>query len=244
MPDNYTQLFHFFICKMQSEEIIKKIKSLHNPEAVVGMSRFGINPDNNYGVSVAELRKMAKAIGTDHDLAIQLWQSGIHEARILACLIDDPNLVTEGQIDNWVRDFDSWDICDQCCSNLFHKTQYAHQKVFEWSASDEEFVKRAGFVLMAVIAVHDKEAYDSIFKQFLPVIKAEAADNRNLVKKAVNWALRQVGKRNINLNSRAIETARQIQQMDAKSARWIASDAIRELTSQAVQDRLKARSKI
>jgi 3-methyladenine DNA glycosylase AlkD len=229
---------------MQSEEIINKIKSLYNPEAVAGMARFGINPDNNFGVSVTELRKMAKAIGTDHNLAIQLWQSGIHEARILACLIDDPELVTEEQMEYWVKDFDSWDVCDQCCSNLFRKTQYARQKVFEWSASDEEFVKRAGFVLMAVIAVHDKEADDSIFEQFLPVIKVGVADNRNLVKKAVNWALRQIGKRNINLNSRAIETARQIQQMDAKSARWIASDTIRELTSQAVQDRLKARSKI
>lgn len=229
---------------MQSEEIINKIKSLYNPEAVAGMARFGINPNNNYGVSVAELRKMAKAIGTNHNLAIQLWKSSIHEARILACLVDDPNLVTEGQIDNWVRDFDSWDICDQCCSNLFRKTQYARQKVFEWSSSDNEFVKRASFVLMAVIAVHDKEADDSLFEHFLPVIKAGATDSRNFIKKAVNWALRQIGKRNINLNSRAIETARQIQQMDAKSARWIASDAIRELTSQAVQDRLKTRSKI
>lgn len=227
---------------MQSEEIINIIKSLYNPEAVAGMTRFGINPDNNFGVSVTELRKMAKGIGTDHNLAIQLWKSGIHEARILACLIDDPKLVTEEQIEYWVCDFDAWDICDQCCSNLFRKTQYAYQKVFEWSASDEEFVKRAGFVLMAVIAVHDKEADDSIFMRFLPVIKTGAADNRNLVKKAVNWALRQIGKRNINLNSRAIETARQIQQMDVKGARWIASDAIRELTSQAVQDRLKARS--
>ena len=226
------------------EDIITKIKSLYNPEAVAGMARFGINPNNNYGVSVIELRKMAKVIGTDHDLAIQLWQSCIHEARILACLIDVPNLVTEGQIDNWVMDFDSWDICDQCCNNLFHKTQYAHQKVFEWSASYEEFVKRAGFVLMAVIAVHDKKADDLLFEQFLPVVKKGSADNRNFVKKAVNWALRQIGKRNLYLNSRAIETARQIQQIDAKSARWIASDAIRELTSQAVQDRLKARSKI
>jgi len=229
---------------MQSEDIIKKIKSLHNPEAVAGMARFGISPDNNYGVSVAELRIMAKAIGTDHNLAIQLWQSGIHEARILACLIDDPRLVTEEQMEYWVKDFDSWDVCDQCCSNLFRKTQYARQKVFEWSSSNEEFIKRSGFVLIACISVHDKKADDAIFEQFLPIIKAGATDDRNFVKKAVNWALRQTGKRNLYLNSRAIETARQIQQMDAKSARWIASDAIRELTSQALQDRLKARSKI
>ncbi|MFH1662521.1 MAG: DNA alkylation repair protein [Chloroflexota bacterium] len=227
---------------MQSEDIINKIKSLHNPEAVAGMARFGINPDNNYGVSVTELRKMAKEIGTNHNLAMQLWQSGIHEARIMACLIDDPKLVTEEQMQNWVMDFDSWDICDQCCSNLFRKTEYARQKVFEWSSVDEEFVKRAGFVLMAVLAVHDKKADDSLFEHFLPVIKAGADDGRNFVRKAVNWALRQTGKRNLYLNSRALETAKEIQQIDAISARWIASDAIRELTSQAVQDRLKARN--
>lgn len=228
---------------MQSEDIIKRLKALSNPDAVAGMARFGINPDNNYGVSVAELRKMAKIIGTDHNLAIQLWQSGIHESRILACLIDDPELVTEEQMEKWVGDFDSWDVCDQCCSNLFRKTQYARQKVFEWSASDEEFIKRAGFVLIAVMAVHDKEADDSLFEQFLTVIKTGATDNRNFVKKAVNWALRQIGKRNLYLNSRAVETAWQIQQMDSRSARWIASDAIRELSSQAVQDRLQAKSK-
>jgi len=193
-------------------------------------------------VLVTELRKMAKEMGTNHNLAIQLWQSCIHEARILACLIDNPKLVTEEQMDNWVKDFDSWDVCDQCCSNLFRKTQYAHQKVFEWCVSDEEFVKRAGFVLIAVMAVHDKEADDSLFEQFLSVIKTGADDNRNFVKKAVNWALRQIGKRNLYLNSRALEAARQIQQMDTKIGRWIASDTIRELTSQAMQDRLKTRS--
>jgi len=226
---------------MQYEDIIKQIKQLYDSEAVVGMARFGINPDNNYGVSVPELRKMAKIIGADHNLAIQLWQSGIHEARIMACLIDNPNLVTEEQMENWVQDFNSWDICDLCCSNLFRKTQYVRQKVFEWSASDNEFVKRAAFVLMAVTAVHGKEADDLLFENFLPVIKAGATDDRNFVKKAVNWALRQTGKRNLYLNLRAIETAREMQQMDAKSARWIASDAIRELSSDAVQDRLKMR---
>lgn len=226
---------------MQYEDIIDKINSLYNPEAISGMTRFGINPDNNYGVSVATLRKIAKEIGVDHDLAIQLWQSGIHETRMLACLIDDPKLVTREQMQNWVMDFDSWDICDQCCSNLFRKTEYARQKVLEWSFADGEFVKRAGFVLMAVLAVHDKKADDSLFEHFLPVIKAGAADDRNFVRKAVNWALRQIGKRNLYLNSKAIETAREIQHIDTRSARWIASDAIRELSNQAVQDRLKAR---
>jgi len=181
------------------------------------MARFGINPDNNYGVSVATLRKMAKEIGTDHNLAIQLWQSGIHEARMMACLIDDPKLVTQEQMQNWVMDFDSWDICDQCCSNLFRKTEYARQKVLEWSSAEEEFVKRAGFVLMAVLAVHDKKADDSLLEYFLPVIKAGAADDRNFVRKAVNWALRQIGKRNLHLNSKAIETAREIQHIDRQN---------------------------
>jgi 3-methyladenine DNA glycosylase AlkD len=226
---------------MQYEDIIVKIKSLYNPEALAGMARFGINPDNNYGVSVTALRKMAKEIGVDHDLAIQLWQSGIHEARMMACLIDNPKLVTQEQMQNWVMDFDSWDICDQCCSNLFRKTEYARQKVLEWSSADEEFVKRAGFVLMAVLAVHDEKADDSLFGHFLPVIKAGATDGRNFVRKAVNWALRQIGKRNLYLNSKAIETAKEIQHIDTRSARWIASDSIRELSSQAVQDRLKAR---
>jgi 3-methyladenine DNA glycosylase AlkD len=224
---------------MKSEVIINEIKSLHNPDTVAGMTRFGISPRNTYGVSVVELRKMAKKIGIDHNLAIQLWQSGIHEARILACFIDDPELVSEEQMDTWAKEFDSWDVCDQCCSSLFRKTVHAHDKVFEWTSRDEEFVKRAGFVMMAVMAVHSKEADDSLFEKFLPVITTGTTDNRNFVSKAVNWALRQIGKRNLHLNSRALETAQRIQQIDAKNARWIASDAIRELTSQAVQDRLK-----
>lgn len=223
---------------MQYEDIIKRLKALSNPEAVAGMARFGINPENTYGVSIPNLRKIAKEIGTDHSLAKQLWASGIHEARILACFVDDPKLITEAQMESWVKDFDSWDVCDQCCSNLFEKTEYAHQKVFEWSASKEEFIKRAGFVLMACMAVHDKKSDDALFEQFLPVIKRKSTDDRNFVKKAVNWALRQIGKRSINLNIKAIETAIEIQEIDARSARWIASDAIRELTSQAVHDRL------
>lgn len=227
---------------MQSEDIIDKIKSLYNPKAVASMAHFGINPNKNYGVSVTELRKIAKEIGIDHNLATQLWQSGIHEARMIACIIDNPKLVTEKQMQNWVMDFDSWDICDQCCNNLFRKTEYARKKVFDWSSSDEEFVKRAGFVMMAVLAVHDKKADDSLFELFLSVIKTGAADDRNFVKKAVNWALRQIGKRNLYLNSKAIKAAGEIQQIDARSARWIAHDAIRELTGQAVQNRLKAKN--
>ena len=224
---------------MQYNDIIQKIKSLADPEAVKGMARFGINPENTYGVSIPNLRKLAREIGKDHVLAQQLWASGIHEARLLASFIDEPKLVTESQLESWVKDFNSWDVCDQCCSNLFDETELAHSKAGEWSKREVEFVKRAGFVLMAALSVHDKKASDEDFIKFLPMIKREATDERNFVKKAVNWALRQIGKRNLDLNKMAIKTAEEIKQIDSKSARWIAADAIRELTSEKVQKRLK-----
>jgi len=221
--------------------LIKKLKSLSNPEAVAGMARFGINAKNTYGVSIPVLRKMAKQIGRNHLLAQRLWSSGIHEARILAGMIDLPEEVTEKQMERWVRDFDSWDVCDQVCSNLFDRTKFAHKKAMDWSKRGETFVKRAGFVLMAALAVHDKEAGDKEFFKFLPIIKREAWDERNFVRKAVNWALRQIGKRNLPLNQKAIKTAKEIQGIDSKTAKWIASDAIRELTSEAVRKRLRMR---
>ena len=152
-------------------------------------------------------------------------------------MIDEPEKLTETQIENWVRDINSWDVCDQVCSNLFDKTKFAHKKAIEWSKRKEEFVKRAGFVLMAALAVHDKEADNQKFLRFLPIIKREANDERNFVKKAVNWALRQIGKRNSALNKIAIQTARQVQKIDSKSAKWIASDALMELTSEAIENR-------
>ena len=223
---------------MNCNQIIKKLQSLKNPENVAGMARFGINPNNTYGVSIPTLRKMAKESGKDHSLAQELWASRIHEARILAGFVDDPKLVTAEQMENWVKDFDSWDICDQVCSNLFDRTPFAHKKAIEWSNREEEFVKRAGFVLMAALSVHDKKAQDDEFLIFLPIIKREATDERNYVKKAANWALRQIGKRNSTLNKKAIETAKEVQKLGSKSARWIASDAIMELTSKSVQDKL------
>jgi len=223
---------------MNYKELIQHIKSLHDPEAVKGMARFGINPKNTYGLSIPHLRNMAKQIGKNHLLALKLWASGIHEARILACLIDDPAEVTENQMDRCVKDFDSWDICDQCCSNLFDKTRSSYKKALQWAQQDREFVKRAGFVMMAVLAVHDKKAQDKTFIQFFPLIQRGSEDERNFVKKAVNWALRQIGKRNNALNKKAIATAKKIQRMNSKSARWIASDALRELTSESVQKRL------
>lgn len=220
------------------DQVLKNLKSLSDPKAVKGMMRFGINPKNAYGVSIPNLRKMAKEIGKNHLLAQQLWSSGIHEARILAGMIDDSELVSEEQMENWVKDFDSWDVCDQCCSNLFDKTKFAHQKAVEWSKRHEEFVKRAGFVLMAALAVHDKKAGDQDFLKFLPIIVSESVDDRNFVRKAVNWALRQIGKRNLNLNKKAVETAREIQKLESRSPKWIASDAIRELTSKSVRAKL------
>jgi 3-methyladenine DNA glycosylase AlkD len=224
---------------MQYEEIMRKLKAQSDPEAVEGMARYGINPKNNYGISVTTLRKMAKEIGNDHELALKLWASGIRDARILAATIDDPDLVTEEQLEKMVLDLDSWDVCDHCASDIFLKSRFAYKKAVEWSSREEEFVKRAAFSLMARLTVRDKKAEDEKFKQFLPIIKREANDERNYVKKAVNWALRQIGKRNLNLNKQAIKTAEEIKKMDSKSAKWIASDALRELTSEKIQKRLK-----
>jgi 3-methyladenine DNA glycosylase AlkD len=208
------------------------------------MVRFGINPKNTYGISMPVIRKMAKEIGKDHRLALKLWQSGIHEARILAGLTDKPQKVTEKQMEAWVKDFDSWDVCDQVCGNLFDRTPFAYQKAVEWSSRPEEFVKRAGFVLMATLSVHDKKAVDQKFGPFFRLIQKEATDERNFVKKAVNWALRQIGKRNLALNKKAILVAKKIQKMESRSARWIANDAIRELMSPAVQKRLQKKTEL
>jgi 3-methyladenine DNA glycosylase AlkD len=172
-------------------------------------------------------------------VANKLYREHATKVKEFTCCQSEPKKVTEEQMESWVKEFDSWDVCDQCCGNLFDKTGLAYQKAVEWSGREEEFVKRASFALMACLAVHDKKAADERFTQFLPLIKMESTDNRNYVRKAVNWALRQIGKRNLNLNRGAIEAAEEIQQMDSRSAKWIASDAIRELTSEAVQQKLQ-----
>ncbi len=221
---------------MEYEEIIIQLRSLAQPQAVAGVSRFGIDTQNALGISLPALRKMARQIGKNHNLALQLWDSGIHEARLLAGMIAEPQAVTESQMEKWVSEFDSWDICDPCCSNLFDKTPFAYRKAEEWSRREEEFIKRAGFVLMATLAVHDKQATDTEFAQFLTIIAKNAGDERNFVRKAVNWALRQIGKRNLNLNRQAIATTQAVQKMESPTAHWIAADAWRELTSSAVQN--------
>jgi 3-methyladenine DNA glycosylase AlkD len=226
---------------LQYNEIIQRLESLSDPEAVKGMARFGINPENTYGVSIPNLRRIAKEAGKDHVLAQELWASGIHEAKILASMVDEPKAVTEEQLEAWVKGFDSWDVCDQVCMNLFDRVPLAWQKVGDWSQREEEFAKRAAYTLIACLAWHDKEAGDEKFVALLPVIVKGATDERNFVKKAVNWALRHIGKRNPNLNKVAIKTAEEIQRIDSRAARWIAADALRELTSEAVQKRLEAK---
>ncbi len=221
------------------QEVLSELKALSDPGAVRRMAGFGIKPQKFLGIPIPILRGLAKEIGRSHSLAQQLWGSGIHEARILASMIDEPGEVTEEQMEAWVKDFDSWDLCDQCCMNLLEKTGYAYRKCVEWSSRRDEFVKRAGFALMARLAVSDKKTEDREFIKFLPIIKRESVDERNYVKKAVSWALRQIGKRNRSLNIAAIKTAGEIQRLDSRSARWIAAEALRELTSERVQERLK-----
>jgi 3-methyladenine DNA glycosylase AlkD len=217
---------------------MRRLRALRNPANLEGMAHFGISAEHALGIRAPVIKKFAREIGRNHRLALELWATGIREARSLAALIDEPELVTEAQAERWVRQFDSWDICDGCCLYLFAYVPFAWRKVLEWSSRKREYEKRAAFSLVACLTVHDKAAPDGKFLKFLPVIKREAADERNFVKKAVNWALRQIGKRNLKLNRAAIRTAKEIQKLDSRAARWIAADALRELTGPAVQARL------
>ncbi len=221
------------------EEALRRLKEKARPDQLEGMARYGISVEKRLGVSIPDLRKLAKEIRRDHELALELWKTGIDDARILAAMIDDPQKLTEEQMEDWVKDINSWDVCDQVCMNLFEKTPLAWKKIHDWSAREEEFVKRAAFSLIACLAWHDKKLEDSKFLELLPIITHGASDERNYVKKAVNWALRNIGKRNQHLNKAIINAAKEIQQLDSRSARWVANDAIRELESEAVQRRLK-----
>lgn len=221
--------------------IIDLLAAQANPEAVQGMARFGINPEKVFGWSMPQLRKLGKQLGRNHELALQLWQARYRETMILAALVDDPALVSETQMEQWVADFYDWESCDQCIMNLFEKTPFAWRKAEEWAGREQEFVKRAGFVLMARLAVSDKKALDDRFMPFFPYMVREANDERNGLKKAVNWALRQIGKRNLALCQKAIQVGEEINKQSSSSARWVAADALRELRSEAVQRRLAAK---
>ncbi|HTS28913.1 MAG TPA: DNA alkylation repair protein [Bryobacteraceae bacterium] len=213
----------------RAEDILAILKAHANPANVEGMARYGINPAGTLGVTVPILRKLARECGRDHRLARELWESAVHEARIVATLVDDPALVTRRQMDTMVKDLDSWDVCDHACHNLFRYTPFAFEKAAQWAGAKREFVRRAGFSLMAGLAVKAKEAPDERFEAFLPLIEEGSTDDRNMVKKAVNWALRQIGKRNRGLRVKAIATAEKIRRLDSRAARWIAADALREL---------------
>jgi 3-methyladenine DNA glycosylase AlkD len=220
-------------------KVLTELKAHANPSNVEGMAKFGITSKKVLGISAPVLKEMAKEIGKNHSLAAALWKSGILEVRILAAFVEEPGRVTQTQMDRWVKDFDSWAVCDGVCLHLFVKTPHAHKKAVRWSKDEREFVKRAGFTLMACLAVHNKDASDREFEKYFALIRRAAVDERNFVKKAVNWALRQIGKRNALLNKKAIRVAEQIRRIDSKSARWIATDALRELRSSSVQRRLK-----
>ena len=220
-------------------DVLDRLQSKAKPEQLEGMAKYGMTVEKRLGVSVPDMRKLAKEVGRDHKLALDLWRTGIAEARILAGMVGDPAKLTDEQMEEWVKDINSWDVCDQVCMNLFEKNQLAWQKIIDWSEREEEFVKRSAFSLMACLAWHDKKASDEKFIELLNVITRAATDERNFVKKAVNWALRNIGKRNLNLNEAAISTAKEIQRLESKAARWIAADAIRELESDSIQGRLR-----
>lgn len=226
---------------MTLQEIFKKMQSYYNPRNLAGMARYGINVEKAFGVPAPVLRKMAREIRGDHALAERLWATGIHDAKNLAALSDDPKQVTEAQMERWACDFDSWDVVDGCCNNLFRKTEFAHCKAVEWTSRKEEYIRRAGFVLIACLAVHDKAASDAVFLRYLRLLKRGATDERNFVKKAVNWALRQIGKRNLALRDAAIKSGKEIQRLDSRAARWIAAGALRELTNEKTVARIRVK---
>ena len=221
------------------KDVLDKLQSKAQPEQLKGMAKYGMTVEQRLGVSVPDMRKLAKEIGRDHKLALDLWRTGIAEAKIVAAMVGEPDKLTEEQMEDWVTGIDSWDVCDQVCMNLFEKNRLAWKKIVDWSEREDEFVKRTAFSLIACLAWHDKKASDDKFIEVLPVIIRGATDERNFVKKAVSWALRNIGKRNLDLNKAAIDTAKEIKRLDSKAARWVASDTLRELESEAIRSRLK-----
>jgi 3-methyladenine DNA glycosylase AlkD len=226
------------VVRAATRGVLADLRSVADASRLPGMARVGINTGRALGVSVPHCRRIARAHRLDHELAQDLWGSKIHEARILASMVDDPMRVTPPQMEAWASDFDSWDLCDQVCGNLFGLTPFVWDAARRWAVRPEEFVKRAGFTLIAERAVHDRDHDDVFWAGWLPVIRDGARDERNYVKKAVSWALRQIGKRNLALNAAAIEEAEQLRDGGSRGARWIANDALRELRSDAVRTRL------
>lgn len=213
------------------DEIVEWFEHNASQKNVEGMARFGINTQKAFGIPIPALRAKAKEYKCRHDVALGLWRTGFHEARLMAGMIADPALLKSEVIDEWVQEFNSWDVCDQCCSNVLYKTPYVYDKIKEYAHAEAEFVRRTAFVLIAVLAVHDKTLKDEDFLTYLKLVEEYSQDERNFVRKAVNWALRQIGKRNLNLNGVATDVARRLSKSENCSARWIGNDALRELTS-------------
>lgn len=220
-------------------KVLEELRSLGEQRNIDGMARFGIVTKNVFGVRKPAMDELARRVGRNHQLALELWRTGVHDARILAGLIDEPELVTASQMEEWVRHFDNWDICDGTCCHLFVFAAPAWAKAVSWTSRKLEFQKRAGFALLAYLAYRDRLAPDRKFEHVMPLLIREATDERNFVRKAVNWALRNIGKRNLRLNTVAIRTAQRMRKRNSRSARWIAADALRELKSDAVQARLR-----
>jgi 3-methyladenine DNA glycosylase AlkD len=219
--------------------LLRKLKQLADVKRRAKLECFGVNVVEAYGISTPALHALARRIGKNQKLANELWSSGIHEARILAALIGEPDKITAVQMERWARDFDSWDVVDAACCYLFAGAKPAWDKVYEWSSRRGEFQKRAAFSLAAYLGYKDRAAGDQQFERFLRVIEREACDERNFVRKAVNWAQRNIGKRNLRLNKAAIRAAERMRGQNSRSARWIAADVLRELKSEAVQERLE-----
>lgn len=221
---------------MTAAQIIDRLKEEANPEKILlKENKFGIISNNALGIYHRDLKEMAKTIPKDDDLAIQLFNSGIYEARLLCSKLFNPNNLTEDLMDQWVSTFENWEICDSFCMGLFVKSKYAVSKAIEWTARTREFEKRAGFTIIAAYCMADKESGNATFEQFFPIIKRECTDERLYVKKAVNWALRNIGKRNIDMKLRAISVTEEILEMDHKTATWIAKNAMKELSNEKVR---------
>lgn len=224
------------------EVIMKQLESLHNPHNIEGMARFGIRPKKTFGVSITDLRNIAKSYKGNHRLALELWEQGYRETRIISSLIDDPTKVTEQQLENWVVDLDCWDVCDQVCKNLFEKTPFAYKKARKWMDRDETFVKRAGFVTIAWLAVHEKKVEDDVFFDFFPQLIKHTDDERLYVKKAISWAFRQIGKRSLNARTKVLDTVESFTNSKDKSTRWIGKDVVKDLNNLKLLERLNKKN--
>lgn len=226
-----------------AEEVVASLRKLATKKTLDGFARYAIPSKGAFGVAMGDIQNLAKSIGRDHDLSLALWQTGWYEARLITAYIDEPDKVTSSQMDRWCRDFDNWGICDTICFALFDRTPFAFEKIVKWSASKEEFVKRAAFALLASIGVHNKKLPDSDFIAFLPLIEKGAYDERNFVKKGVSWALRVVGRRSLGLHGPCLELAARLGEQDHRGARWVGKDAHRELSQPRIVEKLKAKAR-